>query len=254
MNTTGNGLAGKVVVVTGGSMGIGLAVARRFIEEGCQVAIIGRNQARLTEAAQTLGPQAWALAGDVAVRTDVEAMADALRQRYGHVDVLVNNAGLLETIPEGTSLAQAEEIFDRVVGASLKGSFLMAKALVPFLTAPGGRIINMGSIVGQSGGSVPGYTAYTPAKAGQHGLTMALARELGPKGITVNTIAPGFIQETGQTSVFDAERIKRIVTLIPMGRAGEGDDIANAAVWLASPQSSYVTGMTLPVNGGWRFY
>lgn len=244
----------KTAVVTGGSMGIGIAIARRFCNDGFRVVIVGRHAGRLNETAQMLGSSALPVQGDVSVRADVERIAAETRKHLGHVDVLVNNAGLLETIPMGTALDKAEEIFDRVVGASLKGSFLMAHALIPILTSPGGRIVNIGSIVGASGGSATGYTAYTPAKAGQHGLTLALARDLGSRGITVNTIAPGFIEETGQTSVFDPERIKKIISTIPLERPGTGDDIANAVAWLASEQASYLTGMTLPVNGGWRFY
>jgi 3-oxoacyl-[acyl-carrier protein] reductase len=243
----------QVAVVTGGSMGIGLAIAARLCADGYRTVIVGRNRDRLEAAAERLGAGALPLCGDVSVRDNVESIAAAVRGRFGHVDVLVNNAGLLETIPSGTPLEQAEEIFDRVVGASLKGAFLMAQALVPMITAPGGRIINIGSIVAQSGGSVPGYTAYAPAKAGQHGLTLALARELGPKGITVNTVAPGFIGETGMTAEFDAERVGQIAAQIPLQRAGRAEDIANAVAWLASAQADYVTGTTLPVNGGWRF-
>lgn len=244
----------KVAVVTGGSMGIGFAIATRLCTDGYQVVIVGRNRRRLEEAAKELGTSSHPVYGDVSIRKDVEAIAAAVRERFDHVDLLVNNAGVLESIPSGTPLDRAEGIFDRVVGVSLKGSFLMAHALIPMITAPGGRIVNIGSIVSHSGGSVPGYTAYTPAKAGQHGLTMALARELGPKGITVNTVAPGFIEDTGQTSVFGVDRIQKIVSLIPLHRPGRGEDIANAVAWLASPQADYVTGMTLPVNGGWRFY
>lgn len=244
----------KVAVVTGGSLGIGLEIARRFKTDGFRVVIIGRNAERLAAVAETLGGDVEAEPGDVSARCDVEKIAGAIAARHGQVDVLVNNAGLLETIPIGTPLDQAEEIFDRIVGASLKGSFLMAHALIPIMTSPGGRIVNIGSIVSHSGGSATGYSAYTPAKAGQHGLTLALARDLGSKGITVNTVAPGFIEQTGQTSIFDPERIQRIVSAIPLNRPGTTDDIASAVAWLASPQASYLTGITLPVNGGWRFY
>jgi len=167
--------------------------------------------------------------------------------------VLVNNAGILETVGIGTPLAQAEAIFDRVVGVSLKGAFLMAHALAPLLTSPGGRIVNMGSIVAQSGASVPGYTAYTPAKAGLHGLTLALARELAPRGINVNTVAPGMTAATGQTANWDESRTSAILAQIPLRRFGSVEDVANAVAFLSSSQASYITGMTLPVNGGWRF-
>jgi 3-oxoacyl-[acyl-carrier protein] reductase len=244
----------RVAVVTGGSRGIGLATAKRFARDGYEVLITGRDPASLDAAAAAIDPRVAACAGDVSRRADVERIAQSVADRYGRLDVLVNNAGILETVVIGTPLAEAEAIFDRVVDISLKGAFLMSHALAPLLTAPGGRIINMGSLVAQSGASVPGYTAYTPAKAGLHGLTLALARELGPRGINVYTVAPGMIAETGQTAHWDDARKAPILAQIPLRRFGSVDDIANAVAWLASAESSYITGMTLPVNGGWRFY
>lgn len=247
-------VAQKSVVVTGGSRGIGLAIAKRFARDGFDVLIVGRERETLAAAAAQIGSRVAIEPGDVSVRLDVERIADSIAARYGRVDILVNNAGILETIPIGTPLAQAEAIFDRVVDVSLKGAFLMSHALAPQLASPGGRIINIGSIVAQSGASVSGYTAYTPAKAGLHGLTLALARELGPRGINVNTVAPGMTADTGQTANWDESRTAPILAQIPLKRLGMVDDIANAVAWLSSPESSYVTGMTLPVNGGWRFY
>jgi 3-oxoacyl-[acyl-carrier protein] reductase len=244
----------KSVVVTGGSRGIGLAIAKRFAADGFDVFIVGRERESLAAAAAQIGLRTAMEPADVSIRADVERIAGAVEARYGRLDVLVNNAGILETVLVGTPLAQAEAIFDRVVGVSLKGAFLMSHALAPLLASPGGRIINMGSIVAQSGASVSGYTAYTPAKAGLHGLTLAFARELGPRGINVNTVAPGMTADTGQTVNWDEARIAPILAQIPMRRLGTMDDVANAVAWLASPQSSYITGMTLPVNGGWRFY
>jgi 3-oxoacyl-[acyl-carrier protein] reductase len=248
------GTAHKSAVITGGSRGIGLAIAKRFARDGFDVFMVGREREPLAAAAAKIGPQAAIELGDVAVRADVERIAGVIAARYGRLDVLVNNAGILETVPIGTPLAEAEAIFDRVVDVSLKGAFLMSHALAPLLVSPGGRIINMGSIVAQSGASVSGYTAYTPAKAGLHGLTLALARELGPRGINVNTVAPGMTADTGQTANWDEARTAPILAQIPLRRLGMVDDVANAVAWLASPQSSYITGMTLPVNGGWRFY
>jgi 3-oxoacyl-[acyl-carrier protein] reductase len=243
-----------VALITGGSRGIGLAIARRFLSDGYRVLITGRDRDSLAAAASQLGAGAAIEAGDVAIRADVERIAAAAAAYYGHVDVLVNNAGILETVYLGTPLAEAEAIFDRVVDVSLKGAFLMAHALAPILAGPGGRIINIGSIVAQSGASVPGYTAYAPAKAGLHGLTLALARELAPRGINVNTVAPGMTAETGQTTKWDDSRTSAILAQIPLRRLGAVGDVASAVAWLASSHASYITGMTLPVNGGWRFY
>jgi 3-oxoacyl-[acyl-carrier protein] reductase len=243
-----------VAVVTGGSRGLGLSIAARFVRDNFDVMIVGRERGQLAAAAAQLGPRVSIEAADVSLRTDVERIAEAVAARYGRLNVLVNNAGVLETVLIGTPLAQAEAIFDRVVDVSLKGSFLMSHALAPLLVAPGGRIVNVGSVVAQSGASVAGYTAYTPAKAGLHGLTLSLARELAPRGINVNTVAPGMIAGTGQTSGWDEARIGGILAQVPLKRLGAVEDISDAVAWLASSQSSYVTGMTLPVNGGWRFY
>ena len=251
---TAHSTARRVVLVTGASRGIGLAIAGRFVRDDFDVMIVGRERAPLAAAAARLGPRVSIEAADVAVRADVERVAASIAARYGRLDVLVNNAGVLETVLIGTPLAQAEEIFDRVVGVSLKGAFLLSHALAPLLASPGGRIVNLGSVVAQSGASVPGYTAYTPAKAGLHGLTLALARELAPRGINVNTVAPGMTADTGQTAHWDEARVSGILAQVPLKRLGTVEDIANAVAWLASPESAYVTGMTLPVNGGWRFY
>jgi len=244
----------SVAVVTGGSRGIGLAIAKRLVRDGFTVLIIGRDQGTLAAAAAQIGSRATMAPGDVSRRVDVERIAQLAAAQFGRLDVLVNNAGILETVEVGAPLSQAEAIFDRVIEVSLKGAFLMSHALAPLLASPGGRIINIGSIVGQSGATVPGYTAYAPAKAGLHGLTLALARELGPRGITVNTVAPGMTADTGQTATWDESRIGPILAQIPLRRLGAVHDVANAVAWLASSEASYITGMTLPVNGGWRFY
>jgi 3-oxoacyl-[acyl-carrier protein] reductase len=139
-----------------------------------------------------------------------------------------------------------------VLDANLKGSFLMAHEAAPRLRSPGGRIVNIGSIAASTGGSRPGSIAYAAAKSGLHGMTYALARELAPRGITANVIAPGFIADTGFTGAWPAERVQGIVAQTPMGRAGTPQDIAGAVLWLASPAGSFVTGAVIPVNGGWR--
>lgn len=244
----------KLAIVTGGSLGIGLTVVRRLRDDGYRVLAVARGAERLAQAAASVGEGVDTLTGDVSVLADVERIAAHVRERYGRVDALVNNAGLLEMVPIGTPLAEAQACYDRVVGASLKGAFLLCHALAPLLASPGGRIVNLGSIVAHTGGSISGFSAYTPAKAGLHGLTLALARELGPRGITVNSVAPGFTAGTGQTSEWTPERTDPIVAQIPLKRAGAPEDIANAIAWLCTEQAGYVTGMTLPVNGGWRFY
>ena len=242
------------VVVTGGSSGIGLGIARHFAEAGGDVVIIGRDAGRLEQARAQIRAEVRIEAGDVASLADVERMTRSILAHDRSVDLLVNNAGVLETVPIGTPLPHALATYRRVLDAGLTGAFLMSHALAPALRSPGGRIVNMGSIVAHTGASVPGYTAYAACKAGLHGLTLALARELGPRGITVNTVAPGFTAGTGQTEGWDEARTAPILARIPLGRAGQVSDIVAAVAFLASPESGYVTGMTLPVNGGWQFY
>lgn len=172
--------------------------------------------------------------------------------RLDHIDVLVNAAGFLRRVSLATPLTEAAENWDAVINGNLKGSFLMAHAAASRLRSPGGRIINIGSISAQTGGSRPGGLAYAAAKSGLHGLTYALARELAPRGITVNVIAPGFIADTGFTGAWPDSITSAIVSETPMGRAGTPADVAGAVMWLASEAGSFVTGTVIPVNGGWR--
>jgi 3-oxoacyl-[acyl-carrier protein] reductase len=244
----------KVLVLTGGSYGIGLGIAERFVADGYRVVIIGRDQAKLDKAIARIGPRARAERGDVGIRTDVERFAAAIAGNEGRVDVLINNAGILELLLTGGPLDEAEAVFDRLCAANLKGPYLVTHALSGLLTSPGGRVINIGSMVAESGGSIPGYSAYAPVKAGVHGLTLAFAREFSARGITVNTISPGYTEATGQTEAWTGARVEPIIANIPMKRAGTAGDIAAACAYLASEGAGYVTGATLPVNGGWRFY
>jgi 3-oxoacyl-[acyl-carrier protein] reductase len=167
---------------------------------------------------------------------------------------LINAAGFTGTTTTTTPFVQAEQTWDAILGANLKGSFLMSIAIAPHLPRPGGRIINISSIAAFTGGSSAGAIAYASAKAGVLGMTYALARELSPQGLTVNAIAPGFVPETrffGET--VSEERIRTIVSQTPVGRVGHAEDIAAAALYLASPEASFVTGEVLNVNGGWLF-
>lgn len=244
----------RVAIVTGGTQGIGLSIARRFVQDGWRVVVTARNAERLNQVVKGLGPLAIAVQGDIGSVADVERLAATVSEHFGTFDVLVNNAGVAQSLPIGAPLVDAAMVFDRVMNTNVRGAVLAVYALVPLLRTPGGRIINIGSIIAHNGGSAPGLSAYVASKGAIHGLTLALARELGPRGINVFTVAPGYIAETGQSSGLGPARVAQVVGQIPLGRPGKGEDVASAVAWLASPESSYITGMTLPVNGGWQFY
>jgi 3-oxoacyl-[acyl-carrier protein] reductase len=239
----------RLAVVTGGGTGIGRAVAAALARRGDEVVILGRRAEVLERTAAELGVR-WRQA-DVTRRHDVQAAVDWMVAEVGSaVDVLVNNAGAGGGVPDGAPLAEAERVWDEVVGVNLKSAFLMAWAVLPHLRRPGGRVVNVSSIAAYNGrGGV-----YTVAKAGVVGLTYWLALDLGPEGITVNAVAPGFIEDTGffgggLTPEGRQERVDRI----PVGRPGSPEEIAAAVAYLASPEAAYVNGEVHHVNGGWLF-
>lgn len=245
--------APRTALVTGGSSGIGLAIARTLSAHGYHVGIIARDTQRLEQAVIEIGSDTCWYAADLSQRESAEAAIAAISTELGHIDVLVNNAGLMRAISAETPLADAEKLWDEVLDGNLKSTFLVTLASLPYLASPGGRIINISSIAAQAGSSRPGGLGYSAAKAGVQGFTLSLARELAPRGITVNAIAPGFIPDT---RFFGAgvpdERVRAIVAETPVGRAGTPFDIGDAVRWLASPEASIVNGTTISVNGGWR--
>jgi 3-oxoacyl-[acyl-carrier protein] reductase len=243
----------RVVVITGGNSGIGRGIAQAFARQPSQLVIIGRNRESLTGTAQDLGHETVWHQADVSQRNQVAAVVEEIIKQFSRVDVLVNAAGFMRSVTTATPLAEAESLWDEVLDTNLKGSFLMSTAIAPYLPRPGGRIINISSIGSFTGGSRPGGLAYASSKAGFNGLTYALARELSAQGITVNAIAPGFIQGAGFTGGWPQQTVKDIVSQVPVGRAGETSDIAEAVIFLANSQASFITGEILNVNGGWLF-
>jgi 3-oxoacyl-[acyl-carrier protein] reductase len=242
-------MAARTAVVTGGGTGIGRAVAAALAARGDRVAILGRRAEVLEEAARELGV-AWRRA-DVTRRDEVEAAVGWVVAELGPVvDVLVNNAGGIRWLDPGAPLEKAERLWDEVMDANVKGPFLMSRAVLPHLRRPGGRIVNLSSVAAYSGRGGP----YAAAKAGVVGLTYSMALDLGPEGVTVNAVAPGFIDDTeffggGLTEEGRQERIGRI----PAGRPGRPDEIAAAVAYLTSPAAGYVNGEVHHVNGGWLF-
>ena len=241
------GLKGKVVIVTGGASGIGLATARRFALEGCKVASwdVKDGEAQAGGIFQKV---------DVSSAASVERAVEEVAARLGAVYVLVNNAGILRDgqlvrYKEGTLAGvMSDEQFDAVIGVNLKGVFTCTRAAVPrMIQGGGGVILNASSVVGLYGNF--GQTNYVAAKAGVIGMTRVWARELGKYRIRVNAVAPGFIS-TDMVKQIPEKILQGMVARTPLGRMGQPEDIANAYAWLASDQASFITGTVLSVDGG----
>lgn len=241
-------LQGRVALVTGASRGIGRSIATHLAGAGADVAVLARSEDALKETAsaiQDLGRKALVLAMDV---TDGEAVKAAVRRvttELGGLDILVNNAGLTK---DGLLIRMSDEDWDQVLGVDLRGVFMLCRAAARHLRkSPAGRIVNISSVVGLIGNA--GQVNYAAAKAGLHGLTMSLAKELGSKGVTVNAVCPGFI-ETEMTAGLKAEVRDRVLQQVPVARLGQPEDIANVVTFLCGDGASYVTGAVLAVDGG----
>ena len=244
----------KIVLVTGGAAGIGKATALRFVEEGAKVVICDVNEAAGQEAVRLLGAEASFYKVDVTSRQSVQAWVDAVVARYGRVDVLVNNAGILRDgqlvkFKEGQLVGQMSEAdFDLVISVNLKGVFNCAQAVAPVMIKQGGGVIlNATSVVGLDGNF--GQTNYVATKAGVIGITKVWARELGRYGIRVNAVAPGFTA-TEMVTAMPEKILDGMKARTPLGRLGEPRDIANAYLFLASDEAAFITGETLRVDGG----
>ena len=242
------GLQGKVALVTGASRGIGRAIALRLAREGANVGInyrTSREEAEaVAESVQEMGVEAKLLHADVSRPDQVQAMFDAL-DAWGGVDILVNNAGLTR---DGLLMRMSDDDWDEVMNVNLRGAFLCCRAATrPMVRKRWGRIINMASVVGLAGN--PGQSNYAASKAGLIGLTLTLSRELASRNITVNAIAPGFI-ETDMVASLSEEARSHIRARIPMDGFGTPEDVAAAAAFLASDGARYITGQTIAVDGG----
>lgn len=242
-------LKDRVAIVTGAARGIGKAVALTLIREGAKVALVDVERKRLEalkEDIEKKGGQAAAFVCDITKSSEVLAMVQQALANFGRIDILVNNAGIIR---RGTIETVTEEDWDQVIAVNLKGTFNCSKAVVETMKKQRyGKIINVSSIAGKMGDitSAPGYG---PSKAGIDALTKTLARQLAPYGINVNGVAPHAI-ETEMSAQWSEERRKEIIASIPLGRLGKPEDVAEAVLFLASDQASFITGEILDVNGG----
>lgn len=241
-------LEGRVALVTGASQGIGKAIALELAKAGATVALAARNEAKLAEVKaeiEAAGGKAESFALDVNNEEAIKATAKEIVAKLGAVHILVNNAGVTR---DTLMLRMKTSDWDDVLDTNLKGAFLLTQALLqPMMKARWGRVINISSVNGELG--APGQANYAASKAGLIGLTKSMAREFASRNITVNAVAPGFI-ETDMTHVLTEDQKNAMLGAVPLGRAGTVADIAAAVRFLASDDAAYITGHTLDVNGG----
>ena len=239
----------RTAIVTGGSRGIGRAVCRKLAEHSMNIVMnYSANADAAEEAAdvcRSLGARVVTVQGSVAVPEDCDRIVQEALDAFGQVDVLVNSAGITR---DNLLLRMSEEDFDQVIAVNLRGTFRMMKAVArPMMRKRYGRIINLSSIVGEMGNA--GQVNYAASKAGVNGMTKAFAKEIAGKGITVNAVAPGFI-DTDMTRALSREAAESLKARIPMGRLGPPEDVAHVISFLASEEAGYVTGQVIGVNGG----
>jgi 3-oxoacyl-[acyl-carrier protein] reductase len=241
-------LAGRVALVTGAAQGIGKAVALLLARNGADIVVSDINLEKAEETAneiRSIGRKALAVKVDVAHWNDVEQMVEVILEKFAKIDILVNNAGITR---DKLILRMTEEDWDAVLDVNLKGTFHCTKAVVRHMAKQrSGKIINIASVVGEMGNA--SQANYSASKAGVIGLTKTIAREFAQRGININAIAPGYI-ETPMTEVLPEKVKEELKKLIPMERLGKPEDVAEAVLFLASEESSYITGHVLNVNGG----
>ena len=238
-------LTGRKALVTGASGGIGEAIARQLHGRGATVGIHGTRVERLEALASDLGDRVMMFPADLSDREAVTTLGKTAEEKLEGVDILVNNAGITK---DGLFVRMSDDAWDQVLEVDLTAVFRLTRELThPMMKRRHGRIINITSVVGVSGN--PGQANYCAAKAGMIGLTKSLAQEIAPRGVTVNCVAPGFI-ESAMTEKLNEKQKETIMGAIPMRRMGSGAEIASTVTWLASDEAAYVTGQTIHVNGG----
>lgn len=242
-------LEGKVALVTGGSRGIGRAIALKLAGEGAAVAINYAGNAKAAEevkaSIEAAGGKAMVVQADVSSAEAVEAMVEAVVNELGGIDILVNNAGITR---DGLLMRMKEADWDAVINTNLKGVFYCTKAVSKLMMKKrSGRIVNMASVVGLTGNA--GQANYAAAKSGVIGFSKSMAKELASRGITVNMVAPGYI-ETDMTAVLSDKVREAMISTVPLARAGQAEDVAGAVLFLVSDMASYITGQVINVDGG----
>ena len=238
-------LTGRKALVTGASGGIGEAIARQLHAQGATVGLHGTRVERLEALAGELGDRVMLFPANLSDREAVSGLGKSAEEKLEGVDILVNNAGITK---DGLFVRMSDDAWDQVLEVNLTAVFRLTRELAhPMMKRRNGRIINITSVVGVSGN--PGQANYCAAKAGMIGFSKSLAQEIAPRNVTVNCVAPGFI-ESAMTDKLNEKQKEAIMGAIPMRRMGSGNEIASAVTWLASDEASYVTGQTIHVNGG----
>ena len=241
-------LKGRVAVITGGGAGIGEAIGRALAAEGCDICVVDRDDKAAGKAATAFGPKASAIAVDVGNAAAVQQAFETIAKRHSRLDILVNAAGVLST---GLVADLPVSEWQRVSEVNLSGVLYCVKAAIPSMKAQRyGRIINIASVSAMRGGGSVGNTLYGTTKAGVVAMTMGLARELGPDGITVNAIAPAIADTAMTHASLTEEARQRILARIPLRRLANVSDIADLAAFLASDRANFITGAVIPVDGG----
>ncbi len=242
------GDGGKVAIITGGGSGIGLAIAEKFVSAGIQTVIVGRDEQKLSDAKAQLGELCYPMPCDISNLSSIPAFVEKVIAQFGQIDILVNNAGI-NMKKDFTEVT--DEDFQSVITTNLTSVFVMSREVVKQMLKQGsGSIINISSMAAQYG--LPRVIAYSASKTAIDGMTRAMAVELSPKGIRINAIAPGFIETamTAKALNSDPERKAKVFGRTPMGYMGQPSDIGDAALYLATDASKYITGVVLPVDGG----